>query len=348
VKEKSESLLVVEDEAFNRTLIKRHLDAEGYENVTFAENGREALELVDNNTFDLILLDIEMPELDGFGVLKELKADLNHRHIPVIMISGVDDIESIVACIELGAEDFLPKPFNPALLRARLGASLEKKRLRDQETSYVDQIKTEKKRADGLLSVILPSTVASELKATGKVQPRSYDDVALLFCDIVEFTAYSVAHSAEEVVDNLQRLFTKFEQICVAHGLEKIKTIGDEFMAAAGLTQSDPEPLLTAVKGGLDMLQAAPQINPDWQVRVGVHSGPVVAGIVGDQKYQFDVWGDTVNMAARMAGAGNPGSVTMTHDSWLHVQTECQGKSLGNIAVKGKGDIDLVEINGLK
>jgi len=341
------SLLVVDDEPFNHTLIKRLLDAEGYSNVTFAENGKLALEMVKEQSIDIILLDIEMPELDGMAVLETLKADLNHRHIPVIMISGVEDIDSIAKCIELGAEDYLHKPFNPTMLRARLGASVEKKHLRDQEKSHLEQIRKEKKRSDELLTVILPSGVASELKATGKVQPRGYDNIGLLFCDIVGFTNYCSGRSAEEVVNGLQALFTKFEAITADYRMEKIKTIGDEFMSAAGLTQPDYEPLLTVVKCGLDMAKAAPEISDEWQVRVGVHAGPVVAGIVGDQKYQFDVWGDTVNVAARMAGAGNPGAVTMTHDSWLQVQSECQGRMLGKMEIKGKGQIDVVECTGM-
>ena len=130
--------------------------------------------------------------------------------------------------------------------------------------------------------------------------------------------------------------------------MEKIKTIGDEFMSAAGLTRPDYEPLFTAVKCGLEMAKAAPEINPDWQVRVGVHAGPVVAGIVGDQKYQFDVWGDTVNVAARMTGAGSPGVVAMTHASWLQVEGECIGRMLGKVEVKGKGSLDVVECTGLR
>ncbi len=341
------SLLVVDDEPFNHTLIKRLLDAEGYTDATFAENGRQALDMLQESKFDIVLLDIEMPELNGFEVLESIKADLNHRHIPVIMISGVEDTESIAKCIELGAEDYLAKPFNATILRARLGACVEKKRLRDQEKSHLDQIRTEKKKADELLTVILPSSIASELKATGKVQPRGYDKIGMLFCDIVGFTNYCSGRSAEEVVSGLQALFTKFEEINTKYQMEKIKTIGDEFMAAAGLTNPDYEPLLTVVKCGLEMAAAAPKVNADWKVRVGVHAGPLVAGIVGDQKYQFDVWGDTVNVAARMAGAGNPGAVTMTHDSWLEIESECQGKMLGKMDIKGKGEIDVVECTGL-
>jgi len=341
-------ILVVEDEPFNRTLAKRLLDSLGYTSVDYAENGRIALEKIEQSKFDVILLDIEMPELDGMGVLKALKADLGARHIPVIMISADGRIESIAACIELGADDYLQKPFNPILLRARLGACVEKVRLREQEENHLKQIRTEKRRADELLNIILPSTVASELKATGKVQPRSLEGVAVLFCDIVSFTYYCGQHSAEEIVGSLQDLFTRFEAICTRHGLEKIKTIGDAFMAAAGLTNSVSDPLLAAVKAGLEMTAAAPQANPDWQVRVGVHVGPLTAGIVGDQKYQFDVWGDTVNIASRMAGAGSPGRVTMTHPSWLEIEDQCVGRSLGTVEVKGKGPVDVVEIRGLR
>lgn len=341
------SLLVVDDEPFNHILIKRLLDNEGFSDVTFASNGREALEKLGEAKFDIVLLDIEMPELNGMEVLEAIKKDLNNRHIPVIMISGVEDTQSIAKCIELGADDYLSKPFNPVILRARLGASVEKKRLRDQEKLHLSQIRAEKKRSDELLSVILPPEIASELRATGKVQPRRYENIGLLFCDIVGFTNYCSGRSAEEVVDGLQRLFTKFEEITLKHNMEKIKTIGDEFMAVAGLTSHDYEPILTVIKCGLEMARAAPQINSDWQVRVGVHSGPAVAGIVGDQRYQFDVWGDTVNVAARMAGAGNPGAVTMTHESWLEVQNECQGTMLGKMDIKGKGEIDIVECTKL-
>ncbi|MDP6574508.1 MAG: adenylate/guanylate cyclase domain-containing protein [Rhodospirillales bacterium] len=341
------SLLVVDDEPFNRDLIKRLLAKEGYENVEMAENGRQALDLLRGQPFDVVMLDIEMPELDGYGVLEELKSDMGLRHIPVIMISSIDDVDSIVKCIELGAEDYLPKPFNPTLLRARLGACLEKKRLRDLEAAHMDQIKTEKKRGDKLLSVILPSAAASELMATGKVAPRGFENVAVLFCDIVGFTTFCNDHSPDEVVTYLQALITKFEELTTKYQMEKIKTIGDEYMATAGLMMPNGEPLLSAVKCGLEMTAAAPEVKADWQVRVGVHLGPVVAGIVGDQKYQFDIWGDTVNVAARMTSYGNPGVVTMTYDSWLEVQGECRGKTLGKIEVKGKGSVEVVECHGL-
>jgi len=340
-------ILAVDDEEFNLKLLLRHLEKEGFSDVATAANGLEALEAMRGDAFDLVLMDIEMPEMDGIATLEALKSDMKLRDIPVIMISGVEAMDSIVKCIGLGAEDYLSKPFNPVMLRARVNASLEKKRLRDMEGKHLSQLKSEKKKSDQLLNVILPSAAASELKATGKVAPRSYDNAAILFCDIVDFTAFCSNHTAEEVVGGLQNLFVKFEEITRHHQMEKIKTIGDEFMASAGLTMQNFQPLLSAVKCGLDMAEATKSLDTGWQVRVGVHAGPVVAGIVGDEKYQFDVWGDTVNTAARMAGMGSPGTVAMTYDAWLKVQDECEGRSLGQIDVKGKGKIELVECTGV-
>ncbi len=348
MKDDDPSLLVAEDEEFNRTLILRHLKKEGFDNVEVAENGRQALDMARAGNFDLVLLDIEMPEMDGYGVLEQLKSDMRLRDVPVIMISSIDDMDSIVKCIELGADDYLPKPFDPVLLRARLGACLDKKRLLDEKASYLSQIKDEKKKSDELLNVILPAAAANELKRNGRVEPRQFDNVALLFCDIVGFTSFCSKHTAEEVVGGLQNLFVKFEEITRNHQMEKIKTIGDEFMATAGLLTPNENPLLSAVKCGLDMTAVARETEPNWEVRAGVHFGSVVAGIVGRDKYQFDVWGDTVNMAARMTGQGDPGTVAMTSETWLQVEDDCQGRTLGRIDVKGKGTVEIIECYALQ
>jgi len=341
-------LLVVDDEAFNRKLLVRHLNMEDYSDIDTAENGQQALEMVRAGDYDLVMMDIEMPEMDGIAVLEALKSDMRLREVPVIMISGVEKMDSIVKCIELGAEDYLSKPFNPVMLRARVSASLEKKRLRDMEASHLNQLKTEKKKSDRLLNVILPASAASELKATGQVLPRRYDNTAILFCDIVSFTDYCDKHTPEEVVSGLQTLFVEFEKITDRHEMEKIKTIGDEFMASAGLTRQNFAPLLSAVKCGLDMVTATAAMDTGWQVRVGIHAGSVVGGIVGEDKYQFDVWGNTVNTASRMTTVGDPGKVMMTYESWLEVQDECEGRSVGRVEIKGLGQVEVVECYGLQ
>jgi class 3 adenylate cyclase len=259
------------------------------------------------------------------------------------MISALDEIESVVRCIELGAEDYLPKPFNATLLRARIGASLEKKRLRDREVSYLEEIRTEKQRSDDLLNVILPAAAVRELKSAGVVQPRRYEGVAILFCDIVDFTAFCDRHRPEVVVGHLQTLVESFEEVAQSHGLEKIKTIGDAFMATAGLLHPNDFPLRAGLECALEMCAAAERIGPEWQVRAGIHCGPVVGGVVGRRQFLFDVWGDTVNVAARLVGAASPGTVALTESAWRGLGERYRVRSLGLIDIKGKGPVEVME-----
>jgi len=340
-------LLVVDDNEANRDLLARSLARQGH-TVALAENGRQALEMVARDPFDLILLDIMMPELDGYQVLQRLKADVALRHIPVIMISALDELDSVVRCIEMGAEDYLPKPFNPVLLRARIGASLNKKRFHDREVGYLRQIEAEKKRADELLHVILPDEIVEELKATNRVRPRRYEDVAVLFCDVVGFTPYSEKHPPEEVVAHLQELVEAYEDLALRHELQKIKTIGDAFMAAAGLLRPVPNPVLAAVECGLGMVERIRAMPAGWTVRVGIHAGPLVAGVVGHRQYLFDVFGDTVNTAARVESHGVPGAVAVSATAWRRIADRCRGQSLGLVPVKGKGELEIFRVDGLR
>jgi adenylate cyclase len=336
-------LLLADDDGPNRDLLCRRLRKLGYE-VTATTNGREALKLVRAERFDLVLLDLLMPGLDGREVLARMKADPEMREVPVIMISALDQVEGIVRCIELGAEDYIAKPFDPVFLRARVGAGLEKKRLRDREISYLRQIQEEKKRSEELLHIILPQEVAEELKATDAVKPRRFEKAGVLFCDIVGFTAYCDQHSPEEVLPQLQGVVEAFEEITAAHGLEKIKTIGDSFMGTIGLGTPAANPGLNCVQCGLAMIESARRLPPHWEVRVGVHVGPVIAGVVGRRKYQYDVWGDTVNLAARMEASAEPGSICVTASTWEMLKDQCRGRPLGYLEIKGKGTLNLFRI----
>jgi CheY-like chemotaxis protein len=186
--EASCAILVVDDNEDNRYVLTRPLKRLGYGDVDVAENGRIALEKLATKPYDLVLLDIMMPEVNGYEVLERIKADEALRHIPVIMISAVDEIDSVVRCITMGAEDYLSKPFNPVLLAARVSTTIEKKKLRDQEVLHLEQLAAQKQRGDDLLHAILPANAVKELIATDHVQPRRFDDVTVLFCDIVDFS----------------------------------------------------------------------------------------------------------------------------------------------------------------
>jgi adenylate cyclase len=340
-------ILAVDDNQINREMLSRRLVREGY-TVATAENGRRALEMIRQQSFDLVLLDVMMPEMNGYEVLARLKADEALRHIPVIVISALDELDSVVRCIESGAEDYLPKPFNPVLLKARIGASLEKKRLRDREVLHLRQIEEQKQRSDELLHVILPHEIVEELKANDAVKPKRYENVAVLFCDIVGFTPYCAGRAPEEVFARLQELVEVYEELALKHDLQKIKTIGDAFMATAGAIRPLENSALNAVRCGLEMVAAARGVPAHWDVRVGIHVGPVMAGVVGHRQYLFDIWGDTVNTAARVESHGRNGAVNVSAAAWRMVAPFCDATSLGLLRLKGIGEMEVFAVQGLK
>ena len=174
------NLLVVDDNRMNRLLLARSLEHQGHR-VVHAENGRQALELLQTLPFDLVLLDVLMPEMDGYQVLAQMMADPHLKQLPVIMVSAVDELDSVVKCIELGADDYLTKPFNPVLLKARIGSSLEKKRLRDHHRELIRKFATDQ--------------VAEELLVSGFALGGKLVRATVMFCDIRSFTTLSEAQS---------------------------------------------------------------------------------------------------------------------------------------------------------
>jgi adenylate cyclase len=341
-------ILIVDDVDDNVFTLQRRLKQFLDPELSSAANGRLALEELHTQPFDLVLLDVQMPEIDGLAVLEQMKADMSLRDIPVIMVSAVDDFDTVLRCIKLGADDYVQKPFNADLLRARVETALERKRLRDQEARFVEQLREEKTRVNELLHSVLPKAIVSELKTSGRPQAKRHEDVAVLFCDIVSFTEYCDRNPPERVVSELESLVDTFEGLVENHGLEKIKTVGDAFMATAGLLQYAENPALCAAECGLTMVEAARRHSAGWDVRVGVHQGPVVAGVMGKRSFVFDLWGDTVNVAARVAAEAKPNSVLVTGAMWPLLSATSQGRALGLVDLKGKGKTELVHYLGRK
>ncbi len=336
-------LLVVDDNDMNREMLSRRLQKLGYE-VAEAGDGRLALDKLRDGNFDLILLDILMPVLDGFQTLEFMKADQRLRHLPVIMLTALDDVESTVRCIEAGAEDFVPKPFNPVVLRARITASLEKKRLRDQEQAYLAQLQSERSKSERLLLNVLPRAVADRLKAGERTIVDSFLDTTVLFADIVGFTRIAARNSPNRTVQLLNDLFSNFDRVAEQFALEKIKTIGDSYMMVGGVPVSRPDHAEACANAALEFLEALRVFNRrhhlDWQIRVGLNCGPVVAGIIGTRKFAYDLWGDTVNIAARMESHGQPGKVHVS----VAVKNLLEGKfdfePVGRIELKNVGPME--------
>lgn len=307
-----------------------------------ATNGEKALVIASGaEKPDLILLDVMMPGMDGFEVCRRLKANPATSHIPVIFLTGKTDAEDEEKGFAVGAVDYIHKPFSGPIVLARVKTQLTLQ-------TALWQAREARNQADELLHALLPKAAADEIRTIGTVIPRRYENVAVLFCDVENFTSYCDAHEPEDVVSRLDALFVIFEQVAARHGLEKIKTVGDAFMAAAGLLHEVEDPIGSAVRCGLEMASTLIDAQLGWEVRVGVHAGPVVAGVVGQERYQFDIWGDTVNVAARMAGQGRQGGVALTEDIWRKISGAFQSDPLGDLEIKGKGKLTAFQVRAEK
>ena len=325
-------LLVADDNKVNRMLLGRSLTLQGHA-VSLAENGRIALQMLRAEAFELLLLDIEMPEMDGFAVLEQLKADYALRDLPVIVTSSLEGMANIVRCIELGAEDYLAKPVNPVLLRARIGASLEKKRLRDQQREMVRRFAT--------------SEVAQDLAQSGFALGGKRIHGSVLFCDIRGFTALVESQPPEETIELLNAWYALMFEAIGAHGGVVNQMIGDGLMAVFGAPLPLADPCASALRAALDMTALIERFNveragagkPGIAIGIGIASGEMVAGYTGTrQRATYTCIGDTVNLAARLEQhtktARRP--ILIDDASRAGAHPGCRVESLGPVAFHGK------------
>ncbi|OUD16330.1 adenylate/guanylate cyclase domain-containing response regulator [Thioflexithrix psekupsensis] len=339
---KDARLLVVDDKESNRDLLSRRLEKQGFR-VEVATHGVQALEMIRHNSYDLVLLDIIMPEMDGYEVLATLKSEEDFRHLPVIMISALDEIDSVVRCIEMGAEDYLQKPFNQVILQAKIFASLERKRLRDREHAFLQKLQEEQEKSEKLLLNILPKPIADRLKSGEHTIADSFPEVTVMFSDLVKFTELSAGISPTQLVEKLNEIFLAFDLLADKHGLEKIKTIGDSYMLVGGLPTPRADHAQAVAAMALDMFTAIEELNhknrSNFKIRVGIHTGPVVAGVIGKNKFNYDLWGDAVNIASRMESHGIPGQIQISESTYQRVKNHFILEKRGIIEVKGKGEM---------
>ena len=335
-------ILIVDDYPTNRLKLSLGLKQQGH-TVAQAESGQQALNMLRAESFDLVLLDILMPEMDGYEVLRRMKSSNMLRDVPVIIISAQDELESIVQGIELGAEDYLPKSFDPVLLKARIQACLEKKRLRDHEQAFIQELQKEREKSERLLLNVLPAPVAERLKQTQDIIADNVEDVSVMFVDIVEFLPLSISMPPAETVKMLNAVFSSFDALVDHYGLEKIKTSGDCYMVVGGLPLPRADHLEAIAAMALDVLTIIPKFSRNdgkpFQLRVGIHTGPVVAGVIGTKKFAYDLWGHTVNIASRMESQGVPNAIQVTQDVYERLRGSFAFQPRGEITVKGKGNM---------
>ncbi|PJZ76875.1 adenylate/guanylate cyclase domain-containing protein [Leptospira neocaledonica] len=214
----------------------------------------------------------------------------------------------------------------------------------------------ERKKSDNLLRNILPESIADELKMNDTVQPKRYDSVTVLFTDMAGFTQIAEKMTPEELVKELHFFFAEFDKIAKKYGLEKIKTIGDAYMAVAGLPTPNHTHARDAVFCGLEFQQFMKKQKeerqslglPTWELRLGIHTGSVVAGVIGTEKFAYDIWGDTVNTASRMESSGVAGEVNISLDTFHFVREDFICESRGLIKAKNKGEIEMFLVKGAR
>jgi adenylate cyclase len=293
-----------------------------------ATDGTTALEIcASNQVIDLILLDVMMPGIDGFEVCRRLKTGGSRRDVPIIFLTGSTKTADIVQAFKMGAVDYVAKPVNMHELLARVNTHIALDRLhRDNER---------------LLLNVLPATIADRLKSGEERIADFFPNVSVMFADIVGFTTLSGGLPPEPLVEMLNDLFTQFDALARRHAVEKIKTIGDCYMAVCGMPESRADHAVQMAGMALDMLACLRDFNAtrsgDLHIRIGLNAGPVVAGVIGSSKFIYDLWGDTVNTASRMESAGLPDRIHVTEAFREALLAQFDFEERGEIEVKGKG-----------
>jgi adenylate cyclase len=352
------ALLVVDDIEDNRYTLTRRLSREGYTNLTTAANGREALELLQEKPIDLVLLDIMMPEMNGYEVLERLKADPDLRHIPIIMISAVDEIESVIRCIELGAEDYLSKPFNPTLLRARVGASLERKRLHDQVRAQAADLATwnktlEKRVADQLAEIermgrlrrFLSPQIAAAVLASGdeSVLESHRRDIAVVFCDVRGFTAFAETAEPEEVTSFLREYHTRLGALIHKYEGTLERFIGDGLMVLFNDPLRCTDPSIRAVRMAVEMRTQIKELTAKWRKQghelgfgMGISYGYATLGRIGfEGRFDYSAVGTVVNLAARLCEEASDGQILIDGKVLSAIEAVAETQPAGELTLKG-------------
>ncbi|MEG5000042.1 adenylate/guanylate cyclase domain-containing protein [Microcoleus sp. B4-D4] len=357
------TILVVDDKPDNVRLLSTILTEQGYQ-VRKALNGKRALATVQEFPPTLVLLDVMMPEMNGYEVCANLKASPKTSSIPVIFLSALDDASDKVKAFDVGAVDYITKPFQGKEVLARVANQLiiqNQQRLLQEQTKQlegcVDRLQKEIKdrqtvelalrlaqnKSDHLLLNILPAAIVENLKKGEGSTAERFESATVLFADIVDFTSLAARISPLELVNFLNKIFSKFDELTEKHGLEKIKTIGDAYMVAGGLPVPMADHVGAIANMALDMQDAIADFKTDtgepFQIRIGINTGPVVAGVIGTKKFIYDLWGDTVNVASRMECQGLPGYIQVTSAVCEKLKERYVLEERGAIAVKGKGEL---------
>jgi adenylate cyclase len=351
-------ILIVGDDLHNQTNLLRCLEAEGHSCHT-AENPNSALESLSSAEWDLVVIDQHMPREKRVMILRHIRSRGRPTNLPVIIISTPTEVDDIIECLESGADEYIAKPVNQKLFAMRVKTLVDRRRVSAQQmvgsselARTIRELENQKHLSEELLRNILPQTAASELQHKGFVEPTYYEDATIGFVDIVGFTEAAETLSAEELVDTLHDYFTAFDIVVERYGLEKLKTIGDAYMFVGGMpvrNSTHPIDAILAASSIVEVVEskAGRETGPNWKIRIGMHTGPVIAGVVGIRKFAFDIWGESVNISARLQGAGSANRINVSDRTYTRIKDFFTCSHRGLTRIKGDRIIDMYFVDGI-
>lgn len=374
------SILVVDDQADEQLLIKTILTRAGFREVLIAGSPRQAFDLLGMEGqahrapgIDLILMDVIMPDMTGIEACRHIKACEPLRDIPIVMVTADTDVQDLQAAFAAGAVDYIKKPLHKIELLARvrsvlrLKQEMDQRKDRERELMQVNKrlesamtaldekhrlLQAEQDKSEGLLLNILPKPIADRLKRQGGIIADSFAEATVLFADIADFTALWSGRSPQDLVALLNDIFSMFDRLTEKHGLEKIKTIGDAYMAVGGLPMPRPDHAEAVADLALDMQSELAGYSraggSPLELHIGISTGPVVAGVIGKNKFIYDLWGDTVNMASRMESLAPAGHILVTPGTYERLSKGFRFERQEPVQVKGKGEMVTFRLLGRK
>ena len=343
--ERQGSLLVVDDSPINRDLLSRQLARKGYV-VATCENGRDALDRLERDRFDVVLLDIIMPEVDGVEVLRRIRANPLLNDLPVIMISSLNEIDGAVRCLEMGAADYLTKPFHPTLLDARIGAVLESRRLREREAHYRRQLEDEQVHLHRLALGACPPAIAERVRRGDIDWVESYLEIGALWCDVGRGVRTRAAPDPAEHAATLGRCLGIFEQTAQRHGLETVMRAGSAVLIAAGVSAPRADAARDLAACALDIAGAL-AADGFTGLAMGLHTGAGFGGVVGDERLSFQLWGEAVDMARALESIAPPGAICASPAAHALLRDAFALSSLGVVDVGGGTQMKAWRLNGI-
>jgi adenylate cyclase len=352
------SILVVDDQAANVLLLERMLRGAGYTSVSSTMDSQQVCELHRQNRYSLIVLDLQMPHMDGFQVMEGLKEIETDSYLPVLVITAQPDHK--LRALQAGAKDFVSKPFDLAEVLMRVHNMLEVRLLHVETRKLYDRVAAEQKVSERLLLNVLPQAIVERLKARPEatddgfpeIIADGYPEATILFAGLHDFSRLTERMAAAEVVKLLNKIYSGFDVITQKLNLEKIKIIGESYMIAAGVPLPRPDHAEAIAEAALALQQEIARhdaINEEtFSLRIGINTGPVVAGVIGQTKFSYDVWGETVNTAWHMETYGAPGHIQVNETTYARLCDKYLFEDRGEFFVKDKGELRTYFLKGRK